>query len=60
MNGKNSIVANAIQSLKPGGKFIYITCSVFKQENEAVAASMQKEILKGYDKKADSLFVGVL
>lgn len=56
---QKKIVANAFRSLKPGGKFIYITCSVFKQENEDVAASMQKEILKGYDKKADSLFVAV-
>ncbi|HYC29155.1 MAG TPA: methyltransferase domain-containing protein [Chitinophagaceae bacterium] len=56
---QRKIIANAIRSLKPGGKFIYITCSVFKQENEDIAVSMQKEVLKGYDKKADSLFVAV-
>jgi 16S rRNA (cytosine967-C5)-methyltransferase len=59
-NLQRRITANAIKSLKPGGKFIYITCSVFKQENEEIVSSMQKEILKGYDKKADTLFAASL
>ena len=63
------IVSNVIPALKPGGTFIYITCSVFKKENEDVVTFMKEnfhlqlkqiEILKGYDKKADSMFVAVL
>ncbi|HEY5968152.1 MAG TPA: Fmu (Sun) domain-containing protein [Chitinophagaceae bacterium] len=62
------IVSNAISQLQPGGSFVYITCSVFKKENEEVAMYIkedfhlrlkQMEVLKGYDKKADSMFVAV-
>jgi 16S rRNA (cytosine967-C5)-methyltransferase len=62
------IVSNAIAQLQPGGSFVYITCSVFKKENEEVAAFIkenfhlkikQMEVLIGYDKKADSMFVAL-
>jgi len=62
------IVSNAIVQLQPGGTFVYITCSIFKKENEEVSMFIkqnfhlqlkQMEILKGYDKKADSMFVAV-
>ena len=62
------IVSNAIAHLQPGGSFVYITCSIFKKENEEVAMCIkenfhlqlkQMEVLKGYDKKADSMFVAV-
>jgi len=62
------IVSNAIAQLQPGGSFVYITCSVFKKENEEVAMYIkenfhlqlkQMEVLKGYDKKADSMFVAL-
>jgi len=65
---QRKIVSNAIPLLQPGGTFIYITCSVFKKENEEVAVFIkesfhlqlkQMEVLKGYDKKADSMFVAV-
>jgi 16S rRNA (cytosine967-C5)-methyltransferase len=65
---QKKIVSNTISHLKPGGSFIYITCSVFKKENEEVAMFIkenfqlklkQMEVLKGYDKKADSMFVAV-
>jgi 16S rRNA (cytosine967-C5)-methyltransferase len=65
---QKKIVSNAIPQLQPGGAFIYITCSVFKKENEEVVAFLkanfplqlrQIEVLKGYDKKADSMFVAV-
>ena len=63
---QKKIVSNAIPHLQPGGTFIYITCSVFKKENEEVVEFIkekfhlklqQMELLKGYDKKADSMFV---
>ena len=62
------IVSNAITQLQPGGSFVYITCSVFKKENEDVAMYIKEnfhlqlkqiEVLKGYDKKADSMFVAL-
>jgi 16S rRNA (cytosine967-C5)-methyltransferase len=65
---QKKIVSNAIPHLKPGGSFIYITCSVFRKENEGVITFIKEnfqlklkhmEILKGYDKKADSMFVAV-
>lgn len=65
---QKKIVSNAIPYLASGGLFFYITCSVFKKENEEVAEFIQKqfglkqvysELLKGWDKKADSMFVAV-
>jgi 16S rRNA (cytosine967-C5)-methyltransferase len=65
---QKKIVSNAIPQLKPGGTFVYITCSVFKKENEEVVMYLkqnfhlnlkQTEVLKGYDKKADSMFIAV-
>ena len=62
---QQQIVSNVIPKLKKGGVFIYITCSVFKAENEAIVdfikekfhlRLLQMELLKGYDKKADSMF----
>lgn len=65
---QKKIAVNASKSLKPGGYFIYITCSVFRKENEEVVEFLQQETkmklesmqyLKGYDKKADALFVAL-
>ncbi|HET9432142.1 MAG TPA: hypothetical protein VFO37_00225, partial [Chitinophagaceae bacterium] len=66
---QKKIVYNSIPQLQPGGTFIYITCSVFRKENEETVAFIKEnlhmelkemEVLKGYDKKADSMFVAVL
>lgn len=63
------IVGNVLPHLKRGGHFLYSTCSVFKKENEEMVKSLQekfqlelarKEILKGYDKKADTMFAALL
>lgn len=65
---QRKIVTNVIPQLQKGGLFIYITCSVFKKENEEIAnfinekfhlQQLQVELLKGYDKKADSMFAAV-
>lgn len=62
------IVRNAIPALNKNGFFLYITCSVFYKENEAIAEFIQQqfqlellqmELLKGYDKKADSMFAAL-
>ena len=63
-----AIAANAIKYLEPGGYLLYITCSVFKKENELqveklLAMGMQlveQEVLKGYSENADSMFVALL
>jgi len=63
------IVSNVIPHLKPGGYLLYITCSVFKKENEEAVEFIKKnfrldvvkmELLKGYDRKADTMFASLL
>lgn len=63
------IVANVLPHLKKGGYFLYITCSVFKNENEKIVGILQEkfkmelksmETLIGYDKKADTMFAALL
>lgn len=59
------IAHNVVPFLKQGGSLIYITCSVFKQENEEVVRYIesisdlrQQEggVIAGYDKGADTMF----
>jgi 16S rRNA (cytosine967-C5)-methyltransferase len=59
------IAENVVQLLKPGGSLIYITCSVFKKENEDVVAYIEEKtgfkkqeggVIRGYEEKADSMF----
>ncbi len=66
---QKQIASTALQYLKKEGLFFYITCSVFKKENEEVVAYLQQkfhlqilqmEYLKGYEAGADSMFVAVL
>lgn len=65
---QQKIISNTIPHLKEDGYFLYITCSVFKKENEANVAFIQQqfslqlikqEVLIGYDKKADSMFAAL-
>jgi 16S rRNA (cytosine967-C5)-methyltransferase len=62
------IVRNVVPHLKESGVFVYITCSVFKEENEMVADFIKmefnlkllyQEVLTGTDKKADTMFVAI-
>ena len=62
---QQQIAANLVKLLKPGGSLIYITCSVFRQENEDVVAFLEETrglkkvaggIIAGYEKGADSMF----
>jgi 16S rRNA (cytosine967-C5)-methyltransferase len=66
---QQSIVRNVVKYLKPGKPLIYITCSAFKAENEDVVSFIVKElglklenskVLKGYEGKADTMFVARL
>ena len=65
---QKSIALNASKSVKEKGYFLYITCSVFKKENEDVVAFIQENAALqlmasnyfiGYDKRADTLFAAL-
>ena len=65
---QQKIVGNAEAKLKAGGYFLYITCSVFKMENEENVDFIQKQLhlklvesryLKGYEIQADTLFAAL-
>lgn len=66
---QQKIIANVLPQVAKGGYLLYITCSVFRQENEEqVQFILQQggfelvkmELLKGYDRKADSMFAALL
>lgn len=66
---QKAIAANVVKYLKPGKPLIYMTCSVFKAENEDVVNYLvdnfelkleKMELIKGYGAKADSMFVARL
>lgn len=67
---QKSIAANAVSHLKAGGTIIYITCSVFREENEDVVTHIllqssnieliSMQLINGAAVHADSMFVAVL
>ncbi|MNY39623.1 Ribosomal RNA small subunit methyltransferase F [compost metagenome] len=66
---QKTIAANVVKYLKEGKPLIYITCSVFKQENEDVVNWLlenlplkveKTEVIKGYNDRADTMFVARL
>jgi 16S rRNA (cytosine967-C5)-methyltransferase len=66
---QKQISSNSLKQLAPGAYFLYITCSVFKQENEEMVdfilqhhsglSVIKQALLVGYDKKADSMFAAL-
>jgi|SRR5450432_504678 len=63
---QQAILTNIIRKLNPGGIMVYITCSVFADENENVVSYIQtlqgiqfrqSEMINGYGNAADSMFV---
>ena len=65
---QKKIVSNVLPHLQTNGLFVYITCSVFKAENEHIAAFitgkfncklLYQQQLIGYLQKADTMFVAV-
>ena len=63
-----NILQNVIPALKKGGHLLYITCSVFQAENEAIVKLIQEEqgltlikaeLLKGYEEKGDTMFAAL-
>ncbi|TDQ07369.1 RsmB/NOP family class I SAM-dependent RNA methyltransferase [Pedobacter metabolipauper] len=66
---QKNIAANVVKYLKDGKPLIYITCSVFKKENEEVVSWLLEnlplklervEVIKGYGNKADTMFAARL
>ena len=66
---QKKIAGNVLEAIKKGGYLLYITCSVFKKENEDVVEFLREkypvtlvkqEVLKGYDMRADSMFAALL
>jgi 16S rRNA (cytosine967-C5)-methyltransferase len=66
---QKKICLHSITRLKPGGCFLYITCSVFKKENEENVQWLQdelqlrlikSEVLIGYTMRADTMFAALL
>ena len=65
---QQKIVSHAIEFLKANGYLLYITCSVFKKENEENVDFIQRNLnlqliksqyLEGYEMEADTLFVAL-
>ena len=65
INLQQAILKNVVPLLKPDKPLIYITCSVFKEENEAqvrFAESLglqleEKKLLNSYHQQSDTMFV---
>lgn len=66
---QKKIVTNIVPYIRTNGYLLYITCSVFKKENEEVVSFVQENlqmelvemnVIKGYDKKADTMFAALL
>ena len=62
---QQQILTRIAPGLAPGARLIYSTCSVFKKENEDIAAFLREnfgleqdkmENIKGYDLQADTMF----
>ena len=65
---QKAIATNVSEFLKVGGFFYYITCSIFKQENEIIVANISKitgmeliesKLINGTKIKADSMFIAI-
>jgi 16S rRNA (cytosine967-C5)-methyltransferase len=65
---QQSIITFAIPMLKKKGSLLYMTCSVFRQENEDMAMyiteklglqMVQQQVFKGYETRADTMFAAL-
>jgi 16S rRNA (cytosine967-C5)-methyltransferase len=66
---QKNIISSVEAHLQSGSYLLYITCSVYKQENEEIVEFIKKStalhlvqinVLKGYEEKADSMFAALL
>ncbi len=65
---QKKMAANAAKAVKQNGYFLYITCSVYRHENEEIVQYMQHEshlklvkaeVIKGYHLKADTMYAAL-
>lgn len=66
---QESIVTSVFPKLRPGGYFLYITCSVFEAENEGImqyisqsiltAELISQQLIAGFEKRADFMFAAL-
>ncbi|HMU47948.1 MAG TPA: methyltransferase domain-containing protein [Chitinophagaceae bacterium] len=66
---QKKIISNILPSVSKNGYLLYITCSVFKKENEEQVQFIldksgfkliRMEIIRGYNQKADTMFAALL
>lgn len=66
---QEQILDHVLHALAPGGVILYITCSVFAEENEKLVAAtaekkslriLHEEYFRGYDQRADTLYAAAL
>lgn len=66
---QQQIAGNVATFLKPGGCLVYITCSVFREENETAIAAIaaktdlkvqEQRLINGIARRSDSMFAAVL
>jgi 16S rRNA (cytosine967-C5)-methyltransferase len=64
-----AIAQEALRWLQPQGYFVYITCSVFAEENERVVEKLlssgglqllRQQLIPGWQQHADSMFIAVM
>jgi 16S rRNA (cytosine967-C5)-methyltransferase len=62
------IVKNVSRNVKPGGSLLYLTCSVFRDENEGMVERIGKEtklqlqsmeLVGGWESRADTMFIAL-
>ncbi len=65
---QTKIIENTLKSVKKGGYFIYITCSIFELENEKQVLQIEQkgdfelvktEYILGYEQGGDSMFYAI-
>jgi 16S rRNA (cytosine967-C5)-methyltransferase len=63
---QRSLLVNALQRVAPGGHFVYITCSVYRPENEDNRDFILSQggfrlindgVIRGYDQRADNMYI---
>ena len=66
---QKKIVSNIAAAVKPGGYFLYITCSVFREENEAIIEWLTAHsnlnvskmgVINGLEFRSDTMFAALL
>jgi len=66
---QQQIATNVASFLKPGGSLVYITCSIFREENDTVInaisattglAIQEQRLINGIARRSDSMFAAVL